>query len=109
MLRSSRRALAVAAAVAALVLAPTTAIAAPPGLATNPAGQYIVTFAPSANVSAALHRHDVAATYRFDDVLNGFAADLTTGQLAALRSDPNVVRVEPDVVMRTLDTQFNPP
>jgi subtilisin family serine protease len=109
MLRSSRRTLAVAAAAAVLVLAPATAIAAPPGLAENPAGRYIVTFAPTADVPAALHRHDVVASHRFDDVLNGFAATLTSGQLAALRSDPSVVRVEPDAVMRAFDTQLNPP
>lgn len=109
MLRSSRRILAVAAAAAVLVLAPATAIAAPPGLSENPVGSYIVTFAPSANVSTALARLDVAATYRYDTVLNGFAAPLTATQLTALRNDPNVVRIEPDAVITIADTQLNPP
>jgi subtilisin family serine protease len=109
MLRSSRRILAVAAAVASLVLAPATANAASPALAENPAGQYIVTLAPSLSVSATVARHDVTPTYQYDRVLNGFAAPLTTAQLTALRNDPSVVRIERDAVMQIADTQFNPP
>jgi subtilisin family serine protease len=68
-----------------------------------------VTFAPSADVPAALQRHGVAASHRFDTVLNGFAATLTVRQLAALRSDPQVAGVEADGVMRVYATQVNPP
>jgi subtilisin family serine protease len=109
MLRPSRRILAVAAAAALLALAPATANAAPPSLAENPAGSYIVTFAPSASLSSALQRHDVTPTHRYDAVLNGFAASLTTTQLAALRNDPSVLRIEPDAVFRIATTQPNPP
>jgi subtilisin family serine protease len=109
MLRSLRRTLAVAAAVAALVLAPATANAASPGLAENPAGRYIVTLAPSASLSTALQAHDVVPSHRYDRVLNGFAADLTAAQLTALRDDPTVLAIEPDAVMRIADTQPNPP
>jgi subtilisin family serine protease len=109
MLRSSRRILAVAATAAVLVLAPATAIAAPPGLSQSPVGTYIVTLAPSTSLSVALQRHDIAPTFRYDTVLNGFAAPLTAGQLADLRNDPNVVRIEPDAVVTIADTQPNPP
>jgi subtilisin family serine protease len=109
MVRLSRRTITVAAAAVVLVLAPVTANAASGSPADNPAGQYIVTFAPSADVPAALQRHGVAASHRFDTVLNGFAATLTVRQLAALRSDPQVAGVEADGVMRVYATQVNPP
>jgi subtilisin family serine protease len=108
MLRYSRRIFAVAAAAAVLVLAPATANAAP-SLSENPVGTYIVTFAPSANLSTALQRHDVTPTYRYDVVLNGFAAPLTSSQLAALHEDPNVLRIERDAAITIADTQLNPP
>jgi subtilisin family serine protease len=106
MSRLSRNAVALAAAIV-LVLVPASASAAPP--ADNPAGKYIVTLAADVDASTALQRHSVAASHRFEHVLNGFAAPLTERQLAALRSDPSVTRIEVDGVMRVLDTQTNPP
>jgi subtilisin family serine protease len=68
-----------------------------------------VTLAPGADVPTALQRHGVVPSHTYDRVLNGFAAPLNPQQLAALRNDPDVTRVEADVVMRVLDTQLNPP
>jgi subtilisin family serine protease len=109
MLQLSRRAIAVAAAAVVLLLAPVAVSAAPPSPAENPAGNYIVSLTPSADVPAALHRHGVAASHRFEQVLNGFAAPLTARQLTALRNDPAVTRIERDGVMRVSATQVNPP
>jgi subtilisin family serine protease len=111
MFRLPRRALAVAA-VAALVLLPasTPAAAATPDLAGSAlAGHYVVTLADGSSPSVTLQRHQLAATHQYDRVLHGFAAPLTGRQLAALRNDPTVVRIEPDALMRVLDTQLNPP
>jgi subtilisin family serine protease len=109
MFRLSRRALAVVATAAVLVLLPVPANAAPPSGVEAASGQYIVTLAPGADVSNILQRHDVAAAHRYQVVLNGFAAPLNGRQLAALRNDPNVTRVEADGVMRVSATQLNPP
>ena len=44
----------------------------------------------------------------FAAVLQGFAAELTAGQLAALRHRPDVAYVEPDAPVRLSTTQANP-
>ena len=44
----------------------------------------------------------------FAGVLQGFAAELTPGQLTALRSRPDVAYVEPDAPVRLFTTQSNP-
>jgi len=44
----------------------------------------------------------------FGAVLQGFAAELTAGQLAALRRRPDVAYVEPDAPVRLFTTQANP-
>jgi subtilisin family serine protease len=109
MLRSPRRTLTVAIAAFVLVLAPAAAGVAPAAAAGTPAGDYIVTLSVRADVPAALQRHGVAASHRFDHVLNGFAATLTSRQLAALRADPQVIGVEANSVLRVSTTQLNPP
>jgi subtilisin family serine protease len=109
MIRFSRRTFTVAAAAVLLALAPATANAAALTPADIPAGQYIVTLSSTVDVSDVLQRHDVAASHRYENVLNGFAAPLTVHQLAALRNDPRVAAVEQDGVMRISATQLNPP
>jgi subtilisin family serine protease len=109
MIRFSRRTFTVAAAAVLLALAPATANAAALTPADIPAGQYIVTLSSTVDVSDVLQRHDVAASHRYENVLNGFAAPLTEHQLAALRNDPRVAAVEQDGVMRISATQLNPP
>jgi subtilisin family serine protease len=105
-----RRVLAIAAAVAAALL-PIQAQAAVP--AAEPGGQgaksYIVTLEPGADTPAAIRRHGVAPTHRYERVLNGFAAPLTPKQVAALRADAAVTRVEADGVATIVATQVNPP
>jgi len=108
MLQLPRRAAAIVAAAVILLLAPATADAAPAPAAT-PAGHYIVSLTPDADVPAALQRHGVAASHRFQQVLNGFAGSLTARQLTALRNDPAVTRIEVDGVMHVSTTQTNPP
>jgi subtilisin family serine protease len=109
MFRLQRRTVAAAAAALVLLLVPVAANAAPPASAATPAGTYIVTLTPDADAPAALQRHNVAASHRYETVLNGFAAPLTAGQLAALSNDPAVTRIEADGVMRAFDTQLDPP
>jgi subtilisin family serine protease len=81
------------------------------------AGGYIVVLhedagaAPAAararaeNVAAAV---GVRASRVFAGVLQGFAAELTPGQLNALRHRPDVAYVEPDAPVRLFTTQNNP-
>jgi subtilisin family serine protease len=109
MYRFTRPAVAALAIVVALVLVPVHATAAPGGPAAGSPASYIVTLAPGADVSTALQRHGLVPSHVYDTVLNGFAAPLAPHQLTALRSDPDVTRVEADAVMRVLDTQLNPP
>ncbi|MPZ26020.1 MAG: S8 family serine peptidase [Micromonosporaceae bacterium] len=100
----------IAAVVSALLLLPPVAAAAAP---TSPApaapGRYIVTLAPGAEVSTTLHRHQIVASHRYEQVLHGFAAALSGPQLAALRDQPGVTRIEPDGAIHTTATQLDPP
>jgi hypothetical protein len=78
-------------------------------------GHYIVTVSgdPRA-VATAAH---VTPRYVYDTVLDGFAAALDDRQLAALRHDPHVVRIEQDAVVHAEQDgvvhadaiQYNPP
>jgi subtilisin family serine protease len=65
-------------------------------LARNLRGQYIVTLKPDARPAAFLKTEGIAARFVYDKALNGFAARLSVGQLAALLRHPAVARVEPD-------------
>lgn len=110
MVRLPRPAIAIAAAAALLLLPPPVAAGAAAGPpAPGSADRYIVTLAPGADISATLQRHQVTASHRFERVLHGFAASLSGRQLAALRTQPSVTRIEPDGVVHTLDTQLDPP
>src|SRR5690606_2147388 len=102
------RALALTAAAAVLALLPGQAAMAVPE-AQTPVGSFIVTLTDDASTAPALQRHRVAATHRFEHVLNGFAAPLTKRQLAALQRDPAVAHIEPNAEMRVMIDQLNPP
>lgn len=105
-----RRVLAMVAAVAATLLpipAQATPGVAEPG--EQGARSFIVTLERGADAPAAIQRHSVAPTHRYQRVLNGFAAPLSARQVAALRADPDVVMVEPDGVATIVATQVNPP
>ena len=65
-------------------------------LARSLRGQYIVTLTPDARPAAFLKTEGIAARFIYDTAMNGFAARLSTGQLAALLRRPEVARVEPD-------------
>jgi hypothetical protein len=59
-------------------------------------GRYIVQFASNtaSSVAVASLASNVIATY--SNAINGFVADLTTSEVAALQSNPNVVNIEAD-------------
>ncbi|HEX5589322.1 MAG TPA: S8 family serine peptidase [Candidatus Limnocylindrales bacterium] len=97
---------------ALLVVAPTGALASE---VAAPADPYIVVVAEGAAVAKAGNgaaaapapggarvlehvaaRNTVAIERRFDHLLNGFAANLTPGQVQALAADPDVAAVVPD-------------
>src|SRR5262245_22699172 len=95
--------LAVAAAAAAALVA-----AAPASAADE--DRYIVVFKPGTKNVADLARdvtgeHDGDLEKTFRHALKGFVATLPEDELTDLRSDPAVQSVEPDRVMKTLDTQ----
>jgi subtilisin len=93
---STRRSLA-----AVLVLA-LLGLVVPAGAAASDTGQrWIVQLAPSADVDrfvAPLERSiGVRPTHVFGNVIRGFAASLSPRQLAALRADPRVLNIQPDL------------
>ena len=73
-------------------------------------GSYIVVLkddASDAEVRAAGDRADDAGgtvTHRYTEALNGYAAELSQGELDDVRDDPAVDHVEPAVVVRRFDT-----
>lgn len=76
---------------------------------------YIVVFQPNTvnalAVAASLEQtHGIRGVrYRYERAIQGFAADLTPGQLQALSADPRVQFIEADQVMTATTTQLNPP
>ncbi|HET7677929.1 MAG TPA: S8 family serine peptidase, partial [Candidatus Limnocylindrales bacterium] len=90
---------------AVLLLAGMPAAAgAAPTASTEPAGRYIVTYRPRADVDAVTQRlqrrHAVKPKQLFHHALRGFAASLTGGQLRALRRDADVAAIVPDEKIR---------
>ncbi|MGH3390930.1 MAG: S8 family peptidase, partial [Actinomadura sp.] len=72
-------------------------------------GQYIVTLRQGTSAPDTAGRNRITTLRRFDAaVLNGFAARLTSGQLAALRRDPGVAAIEQDQIATITTTQGNP-
>ena len=67
---------------------------------------YIVTLKRGADTNAAIAAKGIKAKYVYDAVLNGFAAELTPGQVRALQQDPNVESIEADQVF-TIDATQN--
>ncbi|HEX8694072.1 MAG TPA: S8 family peptidase [Longimicrobium sp.] len=106
--------LAVAAACSDQTQSPVAPLQAPEAAA---AGKYIVVFkggslAPRRSVVGAIRDYATEAglqpSHVFGTVLEGFAAELTAGQVSALRGDPRVAYVEPDAEVRLFTTQANP-
>jgi subtilisin len=90
-----RRSLFTAVVAAALLAAPTALAAAGPS-------PYVVVYNNAVGDVAATtdgfeHSLGFAASFRYSSALKGFAAKLTNEQLNALRSNPHVAFVEPDI------------
>ncbi|HEU4322286.1 MAG TPA: S8 family peptidase [Roseiflexaceae bacterium] len=86
-----------AATVAAAPAAPATPV---DGLAASVRDQYIITLKPGVSAKAFAQGNGIATTYVYDKALNGFTAKLNLRQLAALKRNPAVLRVEADQVVQ---------
>lgn len=78
-------------------------LAAPaPAAGADPAqtARYVVVLRDGVSPAAEAASHGVSPDLTFTAALDGFAADLTAGQLAGLRSDPAVESVVPDQARR---------
>lgn len=77
------------------------------------ADHYIVVYRDNVNrtpttASRMITSGRVSIERTYTAALNGFAAKLDSGQVAALRADPDVAMVEPDVIVRAQGTESNP-
>jgi subtilisin family serine protease len=70
--------------------------ASSPGATSSPCG-------PDAYGAALAGRHGFRVDRTYRRALRGFAADLSGATVAGLRLDPNVLRVEPDRIVRVTD------
>jgi len=70
-------------------------------------GQYIVTLKSGAKAGSLARAAGVKPKQTYNAVIDGFAAKLTTGQLNALRANPEVTRIEEDQQVRASTTQKN--
>ena len=73
-------------------------------------GQYVVVFRPGTRGAKELARtltreHGGQLLHTYEHALQGFAAKMPAGKVAALRNNPNVVSVEPDTFATVADTQ----
>ncbi|MGX2992808.1 S8 family peptidase [Streptomyces sp. JNUCC 64] len=72
-------------------------------------GQYIVTVKKGNDPSAVAKARSVTPDHVYEEVLNGFAATLTSGELAALRADSRIKSIEEDQKAVSSATQNNAP
>ncbi|NKY16420.1 S8 family peptidase [Streptomyces somaliensis] len=77
--------------------------------ATEIKGRYIVTLKAGADPAGLAKGKSVKTRHVFEEVLNGFAADLSAGQLEALRRDSRVLSIEEDQRVGATATQTNAP
>ena len=87
--------LATAASIGGAPAAPAAPPPPPPPAAAARAG-YIVTLAPGVEPRGLARALQVSPRFVYTSALNGFSAELTEGQVTALRRTPGVVAVEPD-------------
>jgi len=75
------------------------------------AGRYIVVFKPGTNGGAAASALATPGKVRrtYHHVFSGAAVDLSVKQLAALRRNRNVARIEPDAIVHATGTQSGAP
>ncbi|QNP63676.1 S8 family peptidase [Streptomyces genisteinicus] len=88
--------------------APLVAVAQAPA-AQEIAGRYIVTLKEGADPAGLLKARSLKARHVYEDVINGFAADLTSAQLNRLRADSRVASIEEDQRIVSTATQYNAP
>ncbi|QDY80342.1 S8 family peptidase [Streptomyces qinzhouensis] len=72
-------------------------------------GRYIVTVKAGNDAAAVADAKSVRTDYVYDEVINGFAASLTSSQLAALRADKRIASIEEDQKVVSKATQNNAP
>ncbi|WP_336317648.1 S8 family peptidase [Streptomyces lavendofoliae] len=72
-------------------------------------GRYIVTLKADADPAGLARSKSVKTRHLYQRVLKGFAADLTPGQLTALRADSRVLSIEEDQKVSSTATQTNAP
>ncbi len=70
-------------------------------------GRYIVTLKEGTKAQSVLQSERIAARYVYSAVLNGFTADLTAGQINALKMRGIVASIEPDQTVTLAATQSN--
>ncbi|GAB4216533.1 MAG: hypothetical protein OHK0022_57760 [Roseiflexaceae bacterium] len=92
-------------ALAAWMLPPAATATASPARGASPLAelvrdQYIVTLKPGVSAKAFAKASGITTKYVYDKALNGFTAKLTLRQLAALKRNPAVLRVEADQVVQ---------
>jgi subtilisin family serine protease len=68
------------------------------------AGRYIVTLAEGVDPAEMAASHGVPADRVYRSVIKGFAGPMSEAAVARMRSDPRVIRVEPDAVMTAQQT-----
>lgn len=78
---------------------------AAPAQAAPAAGRYIVTLKGGVRPAAVVAARGLRSAAVFDRALNGFAADLTSAQLAALQRSPEVAAIEADLPITAQATQ----
>lgn len=71
-------------------------------------GRYIVQLRSGASAFAAASAVGATNVRAYANAITGFAADLTAEAYDALSADPNVISIEPDVMVQTSDTQLSP-
>src|SRR5680860_1399474 len=108
---STRRSI-VAATILAVVFAATPAWGLSENAGGAAAGRYVVTLEPEADpVGVARRRraYGVGTRHLLREVLNGLVIDASPAAVERLRNDPDVTRLEQDVIVRLAQTQSAPP
>ena len=70
-------------------------------------GRFIITLREGASPAAVANTHGVKPDYVYSHVLNGFAGAMSEAARSGLLRDARVLRVEPDGIVRTMETQTN--
>ena len=71
-------------------------------------GRYIVQLRSGASAFGTASAVGATNVRAYSNAITGFAADLTAEAYDALSADPNVISIEPDVMVQTSDTQLSP-